>query len=52
MIHSTLKRTTRDFHDTLQTRLQILLSDDISLDQYAAVQKKFYGFYRPLVADV
>jgi heme oxygenase (biliverdin-IX-beta and delta-forming) len=48
MIHSTLRRTTRDFHDSLQTKLSVLLSAEISLDQYVAVQKKFYGFYKPI----
>jgi heme oxygenase len=35
-------------HIELETRLRALLSDDLSLDQYAALQKKFYGFYRPI----
>ena len=48
MIHSTLKQRTGDFHDALETKLRVLLSDGISLDQYAAVQKKFYCFYCPI----
>jgi heme oxygenase len=35
-------------HIALETRLRALLSDAISLDQYTAVQKRFYGFYRPI----
>jgi heme oxygenase len=48
MIHSILKQSTRNLHAALETKLRILLSDEISLDQYVAVQKKFYGFYRPI----
>jgi len=43
-----LKQATKVLHIALETKLRALLSDDISLDQYAAVQKKFYGFYRPI----
>ncbi len=48
MIHSALKQRTRNFHSSLETKLSLLLSEGISIDQYAAVQKKFYGFYRPV----
>jgi heme oxygenase len=47
-IHSNLKLRTRPFHEALETKLRFLLSDAISLDQYKALQKKFYGFYRPI----
>jgi heme oxygenase len=50
MIHSTLKQRTRSFHEALETKLRFLLSDELSLERYAAVQKKFYGFYRPIEA--
>ena len=50
MIHSTLKQRTRSFHEALETKLCFLLSDELSLERYAAVQKKFYGFYRPIEA--
>ena len=48
MIHSSLKRNTRDFHNALVTKVSVMLSDEISLDQFAAVQKKSYGFYSPI----
>jgi heme oxygenase len=48
MIHSNLKSATQNSHAALETRLRVLLSDDLSLPQYAAVQKKFYGFYQPI----
>jgi len=48
MIHSILKRSTNDFHKALEVKLRVLLSADISLDQYASVHKKFFGFYRPI----
>lgn len=48
MIHSELKQSTRDLHCALAGKSQVLLSADITLDKYAAVQQKFYGLYRPI----
>ncbi len=48
MIHATLKQSTRDAHLALESKLRILVSDELSLDQYVAIQKRFYGFYRPI----
>jgi heme oxygenase len=48
MIHAILKQSTRDFHVAVETRLRVLLSAEISVDQYAVLHKKFYGFYRPV----
>jgi heme oxygenase (biliverdin-IX-beta and delta-forming) len=48
VIHRLLIQRTRDFHSSIEARLRILLSDDISVGQYAAVQKSFYGFYKPI----
>ena len=44
MVHSMLRKNTRDFHAALGFKLRCLLSDQLTLDQYAAVQKKFYGY--------
>ncbi len=48
MIHRLLKERTRDLHTTLEARLHVLLSAELSVGQYAAIQKNFYGFYKPL----
>jgi heme oxygenase len=48
MVHATLKQRTRDSHVALEAKLHVLLTDELSLDQYASVQKKLYGFYRPI----
>jgi heme oxygenase len=48
MIHSTLKQSTRDLHFALESKLRPLLCDQLSLDQYASISKRFYGFYRPI----
>jgi heme oxygenase len=47
-IHSSLRQRTRAFHEALECKLHVLMSDEISLDQYKTVQKKFYGFYKPV----
>jgi heme oxygenase len=48
MIHRLLKQHTSHLHNSLEARLRVLLSDEISVGQYAAVQKSFYGFYKPV----
>jgi heme oxygenase (biliverdin-IX-beta and delta-forming) len=48
MIHALLKQRTADLHSSMEVQLGVLLSDEISVGQYAAVQKSFYGFYKPL----
>jgi heme oxygenase len=50
MIHSILKQNTQDLHRSLETKLRVLLTDELSRDQFTAVQKKFYGFYKPIEA--
>ena len=48
MIHALLKQSTRVFHRAIEARLGVLVSDEISLEEYIAVQKLFYGFYKPV----
>jgi heme oxygenase len=48
VIHLNLKQTTRELHAAVESKLRVLLRDDLSAEQYAAVQKKMYGFYRPI----
>ena len=48
MIHANLKNATRGFHTAMETKLSVLLSNGLSMQQYADVQKKFYGFYQPI----
>jgi heme oxygenase len=48
MIHSQLKQRTMALHIALETKLAALMSDEITLDQCAGLQKKFYGFYSPV----
>lgn len=48
MIHRLLRQRTRDLHTSVEGHLRILLSDQLSVGQYAAVQKSFYGFYKPV----
>jgi len=47
-IHAELRQKTRDFHIAVETKLGVLLSDELSLDQYAGALKRFYGFYKPI----
>lgn len=42
-----LKTQTKHEHDELEQKLD-LLRDDLTLDQYIGLLKKFYGFYKPL----
>lgn len=48
MIHSQLKQRTTALHIALEATLSALMSDEISLDECAAFEKKFYGFYNPV----
>jgi len=48
VIHAILKQRTSALHQAVETTLGALLCDDISLDQFAALQKTFYGFYQPI----
>ena len=48
MIHSRLKQRTTALHIALEAKLGALMSDQISLDECAALEKKFYGFYNPI----
>ena len=48
MIHSILKRSTAELHNSLERRLSFLLSSELSLAQYVTLQKQFYGFYQPI----
>jgi heme oxygenase (biliverdin-IX-beta and delta-forming) len=50
MIHSILKQSTSAAHNALESKLRVLLSGEITLDRYVAMQKKFYGFYSPIEA--
>jgi heme oxygenase len=50
MIHSILKQSTSEFHKAFESKLRVLLSAELTLDRYVAIQKKFYGFYRPIEA--
>jgi len=50
MIHSELKQETSALHLALEARLRVLMSDHISLDEYASVLRRFYGFYKSIEA--
>jgi heme oxygenase len=50
MIHSILKQNTSEFHNALESKLRVLLGRGLTLNRYAAMQKKFYGFYAPIEA--
>jgi heme oxygenase len=52
MIHSKLKQQTSAQHLALESKLHVLMSDDISLNEYAALLKRFHGFYRPIEATL
>ena len=52
MIHSSLKSATKDFHAAVETKIRALLSNDLSMQQYAEMQKKFYGFYQPVESQL
>lgn len=48
MIHSNLRNSTKDLHAAMEIKLRVLLSDDLSVQEYTDVQKRLYGFYRPI----
>jgi heme oxygenase len=48
MIHELLKQSSRACHASLENKLRLLVKDEISITQYAAVIEKFYGVYRPI----
>lgn len=47
--HARLQHETRPFHSRLDSRLR-LLDPDLTVDEYRALLRQFYGFYKPLEA--
>ena len=49
--HARLQHETRPFHSRLESRLR-LLDPHLTVDEYRAVLRQFYGFYKPLEAVI
>jgi heme oxygenase (biliverdin-IX-beta and delta-forming) len=45
VIRSALKESTKEFHRSVESKLQSLMRDDLSMATYKAILSRFYGFY-------
>lgn len=54
MIMTKLKQQTQPYHDRLEENVyaKAILDEDVTLDAYRTFLSKFFGFYRPLEADL
>jgi heme oxygenase len=51
-IHTSLKEQTRAFHGAVESRLGVLMSKTLSLQQYMEIVKKLHGFYQPIESQL
>lgn len=49
--HARLQHETRPFHSRLESGLR-LLDPHLTVDEYRAILRQFYGFYKPLEAGI